>query len=296
MLRPVLCYVFTWKQKKIFGKKSHEDIQFICLKLDVEWWVCMVDLLRRVLFTWTSFKGFVQAKERPISSGCRAKRCELCRSSSPGSAALQACQRVFSFPKLEVECANSRFPGYFWTVNWGRARWPGLIQSPDRANRWVRSISLSSNSAGAASPGLPYKERVGQSLERVPEKSAPLLHHPGLKKKLCFSKIQLTKKQPTKQKNQLCGCVRYQGAKLYATVKSIFFLWDPIQLWKKKQINSDTPLLLDWNINKVSSSVLDCSSVLTGQISSAQSLSDTPLFSIKRWLTRFRRLLRVAVL
>lgn len=71
----------------------------------------VVDLLYRFLFTQTSFKGFVQAKEGLISSGCSTEQDDLPCSSSPGSAALQACQTVFSFPKLEVVCANSRFPG-----------------------------------------------------------------------------------------------------------------------------------------------------------------------------------------
>lgn len=71
----------------------------------------MVDLLCRFLFTQTSFKGFVQAEERLISLGCSTEQHDLHCSSRPGSAALQACQAVFSFPRLEVECANSSFPG-----------------------------------------------------------------------------------------------------------------------------------------------------------------------------------------
>lgn len=68
----------------------------------------VVHLLHR--FT-DQFQRILQAKEGLISSGCSTEQGDLPCSSSPGSAALQACQAVFSFPKLEVVCANSRFPG-----------------------------------------------------------------------------------------------------------------------------------------------------------------------------------------
>lgn len=71
----------------------------------------VVDPLLRFLFTQTSLKRFVRAKEGLISSGCSPEQRDLPCSSSPGSAALRACQTVFSFPKLEVVCANSKFPG-----------------------------------------------------------------------------------------------------------------------------------------------------------------------------------------
>ena len=77
--------------------------------------------------------------------------------------------------------------------------------------------------------------------------------------------------------------------KMYAIVQNTFSLWQLFQLWKKKQINPNTSLLSDWNISKVSFSVLDSPSVLVWQISSAQSPSDTRLFCtcIKWWLTVF---------
>lgn len=93
-------------EKKISEKnnKSHQDIQFI----HQSEWVDTMGLLHRFLFTEIP-EGLCELRKRWLAQG--AEQHGLPCSSRPGSAASQACQIVFSFPKLEAEHANSRFPG-----------------------------------------------------------------------------------------------------------------------------------------------------------------------------------------
>lgn len=92
-------------------KKITSNAKFIHLKLDIKWWEKWW-----VFYTESSSHGPVsmalcKLKKEWLAQDAAQSSSGLPCSSSPGSAALQACQTVFSFPKLEVVCANSRFPG-----------------------------------------------------------------------------------------------------------------------------------------------------------------------------------------
>lgn len=149
-------------QEKEKKKKSHRDIQFIHLNLESE---DTVSVLHRFLFTGKIWKGLCELRKGWLAQGAEQHGSPC--SSRPGSAASRACQTVLSFPKLEAERANSRFPGWFRTVNWGRARCLGLIPSQDRANQRGHGVSPLPNSAGAAKSWLPHKGYVVQSLVSV---------------------------------------------------------------------------------------------------------------------------------